>query len=172
MPIELLMMDAALLAAVQDQRTFETRYACACGTMYSTMLDVVRQTQAHHRAVTRDPPWGSYFAVTTDPRTVVGTCAFVGPPDPAGQVEIAYFTFPPFEGQGYGTAMARALIMIAQADHQVATIIAHTLPEGNASTRILTTLGMHRAGETVDPDAGPVWRWAYSVRDEHPPITG
>ena len=35
----------------------------------------------------------------------------------------------------------------------------HTLPEPNASTRILEKTGFKRAGETIDPESGPVWRW-------------
>jgi len=38
--------------------------------------------------------------------------------------------------------------------------IAHTLPEPNASTRILEKVGLRRDGEARDPEVGVVWRWA------------
>lgn len=36
---------------------------------------------------------------------------------------------------------------------------AHTLPERNASTRVLEKCGFTLVGEVVDPDDGVVWRW-------------
>ncbi|MGB9156079.1 MAG: GNAT family N-acetyltransferase, partial [Chthoniobacterales bacterium] len=45
--------------------------------------------------------------------TIVGTCAFRSPPR-SGGVEIAYFTFPEFEGRGFATETARHLIQIAK----------------------------------------------------------
>jgi ribosomal-protein-alanine N-acetyltransferase len=36
---------------------------------------------------------------------------------------------------------------------------AHTLPNPNASTRVLTKCGFHRVGEVIDPEDGLVWRW-------------
>jgi RimJ/RimL family protein N-acetyltransferase len=55
--------------------------------------------------------------------------------------------------------MAAALVEIAERTAGIARVRAHTLPEGNASTRILEKLGFERIGETVDPEAGQVWRW-------------
>ena len=109
--------------------------------------------------LTRDPrpdPWGSYLAdVGGD---IVGLCAFKAAPDGKGEVEIAYMTFPAFERRGHATAMAGALTRIAL-DAGVAMVIAHTLPEDNASTRALRGNGFRNAGEVVDPEDGPVWRW-------------
>jgi [ribosomal protein S5]-alanine N-acetyltransferase len=41
----------------------------------------------------------------------------------------------------------------------VRLICAHTLPEPNASTRVLTKVGFQKTSETVEPEEGPVWRW-------------
>jgi hypothetical protein len=41
----------------------------------------------------------------------------------------------------------------------VRTVIAHTLPEENASTRALRGNGFAHAGEVIDPEDGRVWRW-------------
>jgi hypothetical protein len=41
----------------------------------------------------------------------------------------------------------------------VKLIRAHTLPQINASTRILTKCGFDRIGEMIDPEDGLVWRW-------------
>ena len=98
-------------------------------------------------------------AVDIATRELVGSCAFKSSPTPDGNVEIAYFTYPPFEGKGYATEMARALVALALKSGVVRTIVAHTLPETNASTRVLQKTGMTFVGEVIDPDDGRVWRW-------------
>ncbi len=56
--------------------------------------------------------------------------------------------------------MAQRLLDMAQASEDVQEAIAHTLPERNASTRVLEKIGMRRIGDVIDPEDGPVWRWA------------
>lgn len=104
-------------------------------------------------------PWGGYFAVDEDTREVVGSCAFKTPPTAEGTVEIAYFTYPPFEGRGYATEMARKLVELATQAGTVGSVIAHTLPETSASTRVLEKAGLALVAEVTDPEDGPVWRW-------------
>ena len=103
--------------------------------------------------------WGGYFVVDEGTREVVGSCAFKAPPTEEGTVEIAYFTYPGFEGRGYATGMARKLIELASGSTAVRWVIAHTLPETNASTRVLEKVGMNFVGEVIDPEDGRVWRW-------------
>jgi len=63
------------------------------------------------------------------------------------------------QGQGYATEAAEALVRYAIDSGQVGTVCAHTLPEANASTRVLTKCGLECVGEVVDPEDGLVWRW-------------
>lgn len=102
------------------------------------------------------PPWIGYLALSGP--EVVGTCAFPAAPT-AGRVEIAYFTFPPFEGRGIATAMASALIELARAAQPEIMIFAHTLPEPNASNRVLQKLGFTLTGTVDHPEEGKVWEW-------------
>ena len=92
---------------------------------------------------------------------IVGTCAFKGPPDSRGVVEIAYNVLSGYEGKGYATEGAGALVNYALNDPQVRVVCAHTLRERNASTHVLTKCGFRFSGEVVDPDDGPVWRWEF-----------
>jgi RimJ/RimL family protein N-acetyltransferase len=92
-------------------------------------------------------------------QVVVGNAAFVGPPNDEGEVELAYGVVPSFEGRGYATQAASALTEFALADDSVNTVIAHTLPESNASTRILEKNGFTFAREFEHPDDGLIWRW-------------
>ena len=90
---------------------------------------------------------------------VVGNSAFVGPPNDAGEIEIAYGVVSSFERRGYATQAAEALTAFALSHEWVTTVIAHTLPANNASTRILEKNGFTFAGEIEHPEDGPVWRW-------------
>lgn len=103
-----------------------------------------------------EAPWIGYVAFRDD--VAVGTAAFKSRPRDA-RVEIAYFTFPEHEGRGIATAMARELIRIARAELPSVVVTAQTLPEENASTRILRRLGFAQEGIAQDEDVGPVWEW-------------
>ena len=90
---------------------------------------------------------------------VIGRCGFKGPPEADGVVEIAYGVAPEHQGKGYATEAAAALVSYAFSNGQVRVVRAHTLPESNASTRVLTKCGFRRIGEVIEPDDGLVWRW-------------
>lgn len=89
----------------------------------------------------------------------VGQCGFKGPPGKDGVVEIAYGMAPEHQGKGYATEAAAALTDYAFRQREVRAVRAHTLPEINASTRVLTKSGFRRVGEVIDPEDGLVWRW-------------
>jgi RimJ/RimL family protein N-acetyltransferase len=99
--------------------------------------------------------------IDRETRFVIGGAGFKGQPDATGMVELAYGIVPSFEGRGYATEAARALIGFAQRDDRVRQIIAHTMAEANASTRVLRKCGFTFAGEVVDPEDGRVWRWEH-----------
>ncbi len=142
-------------ARLADQMTALLRSSGVLLPMDALARDVLAQTVD---LLTRDPrpsPWGSYLALAGSP---VGLCAFKAAPDSTGTVEIAYMTFPAFEGRGYATAMASALTETAFAAG-APLVIAHTLPVGNASSRALRRNNFIFAGETLDPEDGQVWRW-------------
>lgn len=112
------------------------------------------------RSATVTDPWRhGFFIVDSQRKKVVGTAGFKGPPDADGVVEIAYGVAPEYQGQGYATEAAKALIEFALSDDNVHTVRAHTLPEPNASTRVLTKNGFRHLGEVIDPEDGRVWRW-------------
>lgn len=89
---------------------------------------------------------------------MVGTCSFVGAPK-AGRVEIAYYTFPPFEGRGIASLACAELVRIAHAADPSLTITAKTAPEHNASTRILQKNGFVHTGSVEDEEIGEAWGW-------------
>lgn len=105
-------------------------------------------------------PWTHGFAVIhSADRKVIGMAGYKGPPDSTGMVEISYGIVPEYEGRGFATEAAEALMAYVQRDPRVRLLRAHTLPEANASTRVLTKCGFRKISEEIDPTDGKVWRW-------------
>jgi uncharacterized protein (DUF849 family)/GNAT superfamily N-acetyltransferase len=164
--VQLLPLDERLLQGLSgDANGFAAGEGFSLGPHAELLQGVASRTLGFMRRSGAAQPWAGYLAVDPGLRVVVGTCAYKGPPDAERIVELAYFTFPGWEGRGYGTAMARALRARALASGEVRLVRAHTLPERNASARILERLGFRNVGEVMDPEDGRIWRW-----DWQPPV--
>lgn len=115
-------------------------------------------------------PWTLGFSIVRlADAASVGQCGFKGPPNADGLVEIAYGIDPPHQGRGYATEAATAMTTYALRSAQVRRVIAHTLPEQSASTRVLAKSGYRNIGEVVDPEDGLVWRWEYDQQSSGSP---
>jgi len=105
-------------------------------------------------------PWKDGFAVVHSADSIViGFCSFTGPPSADEMVEIAYGIAPGYQNRGHATEAAQELIAYAFASGRVRTIRAHTLPQPNASTRVLLKCGFTLIGEVTHAEDGIVWRW-------------
>jgi [ribosomal protein S5]-alanine N-acetyltransferase len=154
-----------LLVLLEQPQTFEALTGFAASPALRGFLvsdDVSPAWTASLRTIKGSDPWRLGFGVIDkETRSVIGAASFKGPPDAGGMVEIAYGIVPSFQGRGYATEAARALIDFAQNEANVQQIIAHTMPEANASTRVLKNCGFAFAGEVIDPEDGRVWRWEH-----------
>jgi RimJ/RimL family protein N-acetyltransferase len=120
--------------------------------------------RALRRSSAPDPWQHGFFIVHRDLKSVIGTAGFKGPVDADGMVEIAYGIAPGFQGQGYATEAAAALVAYGFGTAGVRLVRAHTRAEPNASTRVLLKNGFRHCGMVVDPEDGPVWRWELTPR--------
>lgn len=159
--IRLISLGVEMREALGSEESFEAEYGVRPREQLELLRQVVEQTLAFQESIGAAPPWVGYAVVRDD--EVVGSCGFKGNPDLQGAVEIAYFTFPSFEHQGLATEMARELVTIARGSGAVRQVLAHTLPEPNASTRILERTGFRFTGEVEDPEDGTVWRWVLEI---------
>jgi RimJ/RimL family protein N-acetyltransferase len=158
--IRLLPLDEAKLEELLLDLEGGLRQLCSNGPeVRDFLLPVFQQSLDFHRRVESQPPWHGYLGVELEEQRLVGICGFKGSPSATGDVEIAYGTVPGFEGRGYATGMATALVEIAFGSPSIRRVIAHTLPESNASGRVLQKVGMANLGEVMDPEDGKVWRW-------------
>ena len=108
---------------------------------------------ARLRATAAGDPWSLGFtAVERSSGSAVGGCAFKGPPDADGVVELSYGTNPAYRGRGYATEAARALTEFAFASGRVRLVRAHRRPDNTASARVLEKCGFVMVGRVTDPE--------------------
>lgn len=105
-----------------------------------------------------DGRWGPRFFLAGEPPELVGWGGFKGEPE-NGTIEIGYEVAESRQGQGVATAAAKAMLEEAFADPAVTEVIAHTLPERNASNRVLEKVGFRFTEPTHEGDT-PVWRYS------------
>ena len=143
------------LASDTDPEAFAAALAPSFGGDEGPAREILAETLALLGRDPRPDPWGSYLVELEG--KPIGIAAFKSAPNPAGEVELAYMTFPAHEGRGHATGTVAALAAIAEAAG--ARPIAHTLPEENASNKALRRNGFVYAGEVIDPEDGLIWKW-------------
>jgi ribosomal-protein-alanine N-acetyltransferase len=104
-------------------------------------------------------PWTGYSIIRIGEK--VGQCAFKSKPK-NGKVEIAYYIFEQFEKQGIATEACRLLTEIAMKADPTIQVIARTLMEENASTKVLKKNNYEFAGVVTDPEDGEVWECKFN----------
>ena len=149
------------LATALARGDFSSLPAGSLGDAESHLREVAKAYGELYDRVSPSPPWIGYLAEDETTGTIVGACGYKGDCRD-GAVEIAYFSFPSFEGRGFATEMARLLSDLAWRQRDARIVRAHTLPEENASVRLLRRLGFSWLGTVDDPEDGPVWRWELS----------
>lgn len=102
-------------------------------------------------------PWIGYFIVKDD--EIVGSCGYTGKPVD-GKVEIAYWTFKEYEGQGIASFACNELISISRKTDTTIKITAKTEPRNNASTKILVNNGFTFSEVVQDEEIGDAWLWS------------
>lgn len=158
-----------LRALLDGVATYESRFQIKVADGVRDFLagpEVSAEFLARLKGLVTSDPWQDGFGVLhLADNVVIGMCGFTGPPTQEGTVEIAYGIAPAYQNRGHAVEVAQELIAYALADDRVRTIQAHTLPESNASTRVLTKCGFARVGETTHPTDGVVWRWEMRRRE-------
>jgi len=100
--------------------------------------------------------WGPQLFFDDD-GALVGNGGWKGPPE-RGAAELGYAVAPARQRRGIATAVVRELVERGRRAG-LRVVVAHTLAEENASTKVLTRCGFTRTAELDDPDEGRVWRW-------------
>jgi len=99
---------------------------------WATFTEALGPTRDAVAADSSGALWGTRFFVAGHPAELVGWGGFKGPPRD-GVVELGYEIAESRRGRGLATAATRAMLAEGFAHEQVTLVIAHTLPERNAS---------------------------------------
>jgi ribosomal-protein-alanine N-acetyltransferase len=111
-----------------------------------------------------EAPWWLWLAVLSGENLLIGQCGYKGPPND-GMVEFGYGVVTSYRGIGLATEIAAVLIDHAFSFPEITHVLAHTLPEENASTHILRKCGLHFVKEVMDPEDGLIWQWKLNRED-------
>ena len=156
---------ADLEAAIAGDEALRDHFGAPVATGWMEYPEALPYWREPLRASPDGLVWGMYGYFDRMDGTLVGGGGYKTPPSPDGVVEIGYGIAPSYRARGLATEAAQALTDYALAHPGVRTVVAHTLPEPNASNRLLQRCGFTFAGEVVDPDDGPVWRWVRHRED-------
>ncbi len=100
----------------------------------------------------RDPNYGQWsgMIVHQSDAIVIGSMGFKSPPDQNGTVEIGYDIIPDYQGYGYATEMALALVKWAFQQPPINRVLAECLKTNTPSIRVLEKVGMIPTESTED----------------------
>jgi RimJ/RimL family protein N-acetyltransferase len=152
-PADVRLMDAAL--AGDDALALAVGHEVVPG--WATFREALKPTRDGLAADPASAAWGTRFFVAGQPPQLVGWGGFKGRPAD-GVAEVGYEIAESHRGRGLATAAAEAMLEEAFTDPDVAAVIAHTLPERNASTRVLEKAGFEFDGE-VFQEGRETWRF-------------
>jgi aminoglycoside phosphotransferase (APT) family kinase protein/RimJ/RimL family protein N-acetyltransferase len=113
-----------------------------------------------------DPAWSVHLFFDTDRGgALIGNGGWKGAPV-GGVAELGYAVAPACRNRGIATG-AVAVLLAQAASAGLHTVVAHTLREPSASTRVLERSGFRHVGDEHE-DGVPVWRWERPVRPDDP----
>ena len=125
---------------------------------WATFAGALEATRTRLQREPSASAWGTRLFVAVEPAELVGWGGFKGPPSQS-TVELGYEIAESRRGRGLATASVERMLEEAFAGEEVTRVIAHTLPERNASNRVLEKAGFVFDGEARERGK-PVWRFA------------
>jgi RimJ/RimL family protein N-acetyltransferase len=93
--------------------------------------------------------WPRYvsFVPPDGRRTLIGTVGAGSKSGTPSECEMGWGILPPYEGRGFATEGARALIDFLRRDERIQSVIAHTFPSLARSIRVMEKCGMVPDGD-------------------------
>ncbi len=160
--LTLVQADLAMLeAAIESSGALSVALGgCAIAEGWEVFPEALPRARDLRAANPAGGRWGTRLFIVHEPRVLVGWGGFKGPPVD-GTVGLGYSIAPGFRQRGLASDAVRQMLEDAFSDPLVEAVIAHTLGEPNASTRVLERAGFARDGDVPHDDFGPLWRWRH-----------
>jgi RimJ/RimL family protein N-acetyltransferase len=142
-------------ALAQGDAVFAARFGIAVVAGWSGFPEAL-SILLHAARAGGPAEWGPQLFFDDD-GALVGNGGWKGPPQ-HGAAELGYAVAPARQRRGIATAVVAELVERARRAG-LRVVLAHTLAEENASTKVLTRCGFTKTAELDDPEEGRVWRW-------------
>lgn len=97
--------------------------------------------------------WSFWFVVQQEPRVLIGTFGFKGPPED-GQIDLGYAIVDSHQRRGYATEVTRRMLEVAFSHAAVRRAVGETFEELTASIRVMEKCGFSRCAEGVTGFSG------------------
>lgn len=164
--LRLLACDTQMISLlIEDVHRFESVYGFNLVDQWTSFGTAPLHYTLNQLSDPSQSNWWTYLTVLKRTNSVIGTGGYKGKPDLSNCVEIGYEIAPAFRKNAFGLEVASALIFDAFQNRMVDSIVAHTLPEKNASTAILLKCGMQFISTIEDPEDGLIWKWQLQKAD-------
>jgi RimJ/RimL family protein N-acetyltransferase len=109
--------------------------------------DALRFTLERVTASPADACWWLHFVVLRDPRILIGSAGYKGPPSLDGTVEVGYGIVSDQHRRGYASEAVRGMVRHAFSLPSVTRVVAETLPELIGSIGVLQRCGFRFIGD-------------------------
>lgn len=155
-------------AELRDRADFVRRLGAAVPENWppETLADALPLFLELLEAAEEGTPWYTWYAlqrpVGAGEEILVGSIGFKGAPDATGTVEVGYSVLPQFQGRGYASEMAGALVEWALDQPGVRRVIAETEPGNTGSIGVLRNTGFSPTGAATEPGHIRFERWRLS----------
>ncbi|MGI8477260.1 MAG: GNAT family N-acetyltransferase [Thermomicrobiales bacterium] len=103
--------------------------------------------------------WPDRLILRREDRMVVGSAGIFAPGAEDGACALGYGVYPEFEGRGYASEAAAALVAWAFGHRHAASAVAAILPANIASQRVAAKAGLTFTGRTAVEDEGEMQVW-------------
>jgi ribosomal-protein-alanine N-acetyltransferase len=150
--LELLQATPELLRAAIDGDLAAALGAIVPPTWPPEFLDrgALEYTLQRLTAAPNETGWWMYFVILREPRTLIGSGGYKGPPSDS-TIEVGYGIVRDRRRQGYASEVVRGLLVRAFAHPGVSRAIAETFPELIGSIGVLRKCGFREIGAGSEP---------------------
>lgn len=159
-PIPAVTLQAATVADLNllatDRAAFAVRLGSPAPSGWPQFPEAIGYTLEHIAMHPHESDWWMHYFLVNG--LLVGSGGYVGRPK-KGVVEIGYEIAPGFRGRRFGLGAASALVEQAFDSGGVKSIIAHTLPVEDPSTKVLSRLGFANESEVQDAGGTTLRLW-------------
>lgn len=154
--LKLIVVDDQIKDDLRDNRdNFEKKYGIILPDDWPKFPEAFAKENIANTGIS---PFCGYLFIEAKSNRLIGNGGLIEGKQKNGHVEIGYEIAPAFQGHGFATEAAKAMIDIAF-ENGAKIVLAHTEAVANPSNSVLKKLGMKFTKELPDDELGKIWQW-------------